>query len=179
MVAPNGVRQGLIERIEREVEHARAGRPARIQFKTNHLVDEQMIDALYRASREGVQIDLLVRTFCTIRSGVLGLSDNITTRSILGRFLEHSRVYYFANDGEPEYWIGSADLMHRNLDRRVEVLCEVSDPQAVGEVREMLDLAFDPDTAAWQLLPDGRWERSQGRVDYQELLAKRLAARGE
>ncbi|MCW2496276.1 RNA degradosome polyphosphate kinase [Jatrophihabitans sp.] len=179
MVAPNGVRQGLIERIEREVEHARAGRPARIQFKTNHLVDEQMIDALYRASREGVQIDLLVRTFCTIRSGVPGLSENISTRSILGRFLEHSRVYYFGNDGEPEYWIGSADLMHRNLDRRVEVLCQVSDPQAVDEVREMLDLAFDADTACWELNADGRWERSRGRADYQELLAKRLADRGE
>jgi len=177
LVAPNGVRQGLIVRIDREIEHARAGRPARIQFKTNHLVDEQMIDALYRASRAGVQIDLLVRTFCTIRSGVPGLSDNIHTRSILGRFLEHSRVYYFGNNGAPEYWIGSADLMHRNLDRRVEVLCQLSDAVAVDEVREMLDLAFDPDTAAWVLGPDGTWERSAGGVDYQEGLARRLADR--
>jgi len=177
LVAPNGVRQGLIERIDREIEHARAGRPARIQFKTNHLVDEQMLDALYRASRAGVQVDLLVRTFCTIRSGVPGLSDNIHTRSILGRFLEHSRVYYFGNNGAPEYWIGSADLMHRNLDRRVEVLCQLSDAIAVDEVRDMLDLAFDPDTAAWVLGPDGHWEKSSGHVDYQEGLARRLTDR--
>ena len=144
------MRAGLIERIEREIAHAQAGRPAHIQFKTNHLVDEQTIDALYRASRAGVRIELLVRTFCTIRSGVEGLSENITTRSILGRFLEHSRVYYFGNDGAPEYWIGSADLMHRNLDRRVEVLCEVSDPGCSEQLRELLDLAFAPDTAAWE-----------------------------
>ena len=179
LVAPNGVRQGLIERIDREIEHARAGRPARIQFKTNHLVDEQMIDALYRASREGVQIDLLVRTFCTIRSGVPGLSENIHTRSILGRYLEHSRVYYFGNDGTPEYWIGSADLMHRNLDRRVEVLCQLSDALGVAEIREMLDLAFDPSTAAWELRPDGHWARSAGRADYQEVLAHRLIDRAD
>src|SRR6185437_3886410 len=115
LVAPQGIRAGLIERIEREAAHARAGRPALIRFKTNHLVDEQTIDALYRASRDGVRIDLLVRTFCTIRSSVPGLSENIQTRSILGRFLEHSRVYYFGNDDDEEYWIGSADLMHRNL----------------------------------------------------------------
>ena len=174
LVAPNGLRQGLIERIDREIEHARAGRPARIQFKTNHLVDEQMIDALYRASREGVRIDLLVRTFCSIKSGVPGLSENISTRSILGRFLEHSRVYYFGNNGAPEYWIGSADLMHRNLDRRVEVLCQLSDSVGVDEIREMLDLAFDPSTGAWEMQPDGRWVRSAGRNDYQEVLAHRL-----
>jgi polyphosphate kinase len=181
LVAPLGIRSGLIERIEREIEHARAGRPAHIQFKTNHLVDEQTIDALYRASRAGVQVQLLVRTFCTIRAGVPGLSENITTRSILGRFLEHSRVYYFGGDGQPEYWIGSADLMHRNLDRRVEVLCEVADPQARAHLREMLDLALSPRTSAWDLQPDGNWVRSGGpdKVDLQELLLKRLADRGE
>jgi polyphosphate kinase len=181
LVAPLGIRSGLIERIEREIEHARAGRPAHIQFKTNHLVDEQTIDALYRASRAGVQVQLLVRTFCTIRAGVPGLSENITTRSILGRFLEHSRVYYFGGDGHPEYWIGSADLMHRNLDRRVEVLCEVADPQARTHLREMLDTAFSPRTSAWDLQPDGNWVRSGGpdKIDLQELLLKRLADRGE
>jgi polyphosphate kinase len=179
LVAPQGLRAGLIERIEREIEHAQAGRPAHIQFKTNHLVDEQTIDALYRASRAGVRIELLVRTFCTIRSGVEGLSENITTRSILGRFLEHSRVYYFGNDGAPEYWLGSADLMHRNLDRRVEVLCQVSDAGARESLRAMLDLAFAPDTAAWVQQPDGGWERSGGTRDYQDLLMRRLVDRGE
>ncbi|MGH8963065.1 MAG: RNA degradosome polyphosphate kinase [Jatrophihabitantaceae bacterium] len=181
LVAPQRLRAGLIERIEREIAHARAGREARIQFKTNHLVDEQMIDALYRASQAGVRVDLLVRTFCAIRSGVPGLSDNITTRSILGRFLEHSRVYYFGNGDEPEYWLGSADLMHRNLDRRVEVLCQVSDVQACAELREFLDLAFDAGTAAWELRPAGNWVRSGGadRNDFQELMMKRLADRGE
>jgi polyphosphate kinase len=181
MVAPHGVRAGLVQRIEREMEHARAGREAHIQIKTNHLVDEQTIDALYRASQAGVRIELLVRTFCTIRSGVPGLSENISTRSILGRYLEHSRVFHFANDGEPEYWIGSADLMHRNLDRRVEVLCPVTDPIATEHIRFCLDLAFSPETAAWTLEPDGRWIRSgAGRqVDYQEVLMKRLAGRGE
>ncbi|MCU1657339.1 MAG: polyphosphate kinase [Pseudonocardiales bacterium] len=181
LVAPQGIRAGLIDRIEQEMEHARAGRPAHIQFKTNHLVDEQTIDALYRASKAGVRIELLVRTFCTIRAGVPGLSENITTRSILGRFLEHSRVYYFGGAGEPEYWIGSADLMHRNLDRRVEVLCQVSDPQARAHLRDFLDGAFSPRTAAWDLQPDGSWIRASGneQIDLQELLMKRLADRGE
>jgi polyphosphate kinase len=179
LVAPQGLRPGLIERIEREMAHAEAGRPAHIQFKTNHLVDEQTIDALYRASRAGVRIELLVRTFCTIRSGVEDLSENITTRSILGRFLEHSRVYYFGNDGSPEYWLGSADLMHRNLDRRVEVLCQVSDPSACENLREVLDLAFAADTAAWVQQPDGTWQLSGGTRDYQELVMRRLIDRGE
>jgi len=179
LVAPQGVRAGLVERIEREIAHAKAGRPAHIQFKTNHLVDEQSIDALYRASRAGVRVELLVRTFCTIQAGVPGLSDNIVVRSILGRFLEHSRVYYFGNDGSPEYWIGSADLMHRNLDRRVEVLCQVSDPAAQTHLREVLDIAFATDTIAWDLQPDGAWARSAGKVDLQEQLMHRLAYRGE
>jgi polyphosphate kinase len=178
LVAPQGIRAGLIERIEREIEYARAGRPGLIRFKTNHLVDEQTIDALYRASMAGVRVDLLVRTFCTIRAGVKGLSENIRTRSILGRFLEHSRIYQFGGDGQPDYWIGSADLMHRNLDRRVEVLCRVTERGAQAHLRECLDAAFAEDTAAWELQPDGDWVRS-GRVDYQELLMKRLADRGE
>ena len=125
-----------------------------------------------------VRIDLLVRTFCTIRSGVEGLSENISTRSILGRFLEHSRVYYFGNDGKPEYWIGSADLMHRNLDRRVEVLVQVSDPGCSKQLREQLDLAFAAETMAWELGPDGAWTRT-GDQDYQELLMHQLVGRGE
>ncbi len=179
LVAPQGLRPGLIKRIEREAEHARAGRPARIGFKTNHLVDEQIIDALYRASRVGVEVDLQVRTFCTIRSGVPGLSENIRTRSILGRFLEHSRVYYFENDGEPEYWIGSADMMHRNLDRRVEVLVEVADPVAREHVDVCLEHVFSDDVRAWEQQPDGSWRLSDGTQDYQELLLRRLANRAE
>jgi polyphosphate kinase len=180
LVAPQGLRSGLIERIEREMEFARSGQDALIRFKTNHLVDEQTIDALYRASNAGVRVELLVRTFCTIRAGVPGLSENIRTRSILGRFLEHSRIYHFGGGGQPEYWIGSADLMHRNLDRRVEVLCEVSDRSARAQLSECLDLAFDDDTVAWDLQPDGEWVRSGGAGnDFQQLLMKRLADRGE
>jgi polyphosphate kinase len=180
LVAPQGIRAGLIERIEREIEFARAGGSGHIRFKTNHLVDEQTIDALYRASLAGVRVELLVRTFCTIRAGVPGLSENIRTRSILGRFLEHSRIYYFGGGGEPEFWIGSADLMHRNLDRRVEVLCEVTDRQARAHLSACLDAAFDDDTVAWDLQPDGEWVRSRGaHNDFQELLMKRLADRGE
>jgi polyphosphate kinase len=180
LVAPQGVRQGLLDRIEREIDLAREGRPALIRFKTNHLVDEQTIDALYRASIAGVRVELLVRTFCTIRAGVPGLSDNIRVRSILGRFLEHSRIYQFGADDTPEYWIGSADLMHRNLDRRVEVLSRVTDRQARAQLQEFLDTAFDPDTRAWDLAASGEWVRSAGaHVDVQELLMKRLADRGE
>jgi polyphosphate kinase len=180
LVAPQGIRAGLIERIDREIALAKEGRPAHIRFKTNHLVDEHTIDALYRASQAGVQVELLVRTFCTIRAGVAGFSDNIRVRSILGRFLEHSRIYYFGNDGSPEYWIGSADLMHRNLDRRVEVLCQVSDRQARAHLTACLDAAFDDDTSAWDLQPTGEWVRSGvGGNDYQELLIKQLADRGE
>ncbi|HEX4727308.1 MAG TPA: RNA degradosome polyphosphate kinase [Jatrophihabitans sp.] len=180
LVAPQGLRPGLLSRIEREIEHARAGRPAHIQIKCNHLVDELLIDALYRASQAGVRVELMVRTFCTIRAGVPGLSEHITVRSILGRFLEHSRIFYFANDDEPEYWIGSADMMHRNLDRRVEVLTQVTGVNA-EQLRATLDLAFDPQTGAWELQPDDRWVRSGGpqSVDYQEVLLSRLASRSE
>jgi polyphosphate kinase len=179
LVAPQGLRVGIIEGIEREIRHAQQGREAHIQIKTNHLVDEQTIDALYRASLAGVRVELLVRTFCTIKAGVPGLSENIVTRSILGRFLEHSRIFYFANDGEPKYWIGSSDLMHRNLDRRVEVLCRVTDPIATANLRWCLDAAFAPETKSWELQPDGSWVRSEGDVDYQERMMKQLGGRGE
>ena len=184
LVAPHGIRRGLIERIDREIDHAKAGRSARIRIKTNHLVDEELIDALYRASRAGVQVDLLVRTFCTIRAGVPGLSENIRVRSILGRFLEHSRIVYVDNDGEPEYLIGSADLMHRNLDRRVEVMVEVTDPEAREHLRDSLELAYSDDIVAWELQPDGVWKRNPGQPgrplrDYQDVLMRRHASRSE
>jgi polyphosphate kinase len=184
LVAPHGIRAGIVARVEREIEHARAGRGARIRIKTNHLVDEETIDALYRASRAGVQVDLLVRTFCSIRAGVPGLSENIRVRSILGRFLEHSRIVCVDNDGDPEYLIGSADLMHRNLDRRVETMVRVMDPAARAHLLEMLDLAFAPDVVAWELHPDGSWRRNPGQPgrplrDYQEVLMRRHASRSE
>jgi polyphosphate kinase len=184
LVAPHGMRSGIVQRIEREIAHAEAGRSARVQIKTNHLVDEATIDALYRASRAGVRVDLLVRTFCTIRAGVPGLSENIRVRSILGRFLEHSRIVYVENDGEPEYLIGSADLMHRNLDRRVETMVRVRDPIARAHLRDVLDLAFADDVVAWELHPDGEWQRNSGQPgrplrDYQEVLMRRHASRSE
>ena len=176
LVAPHSVRSGLIDRIEREAEHQRAGRPAGIRFKCNSIVDEAIIDALYRASADGVPIDLIVRGICAVRAGVPGLSDNIRAVSILGRFLEHSRIYEFANGGHREVWIGSADLMHRNLDRRVETLVRLDAPEQVREVDSLLDLALDPGTSAWDLLSDSRWVRrthdAEGRPlrDYQATL---------
>ena len=159
LVAPHSVRDGLIERIEREVDHHRAGRPARIRFKVNSIVDERTIDALYRASQAGVSVDVLVRGICGIKAGVPGLSENIRVRSILGRFLEHSRIYWFDNDGEPDVWIGSADLMHRNLDRRVEALVNIVGESHVATLGRLLDLSFDPGTISWHLLPDDTWRK--------------------
>jgi polyphosphate kinase len=159
LVAPNHIRKGLIERIEREVAFFQAGEPARIRIKANSIVDEPVIDALYAASRAGVPIELLIRGICALRPGVPGLSETITVRSVLGRFLEHSRVFWFENGDNPEVWIGSADLMHRNLDRRVEVLVALPTPDSVDEVGRMLDKAFEPGTAAWCLDADGVWTR--------------------
>ena len=173
LVAPDHVRSGLLDRIHREIEHQRAGRPARIRMKMNSLVDEQVIDALYLASTEGVPVQLITRAICALRPGVPGLSESIEVRSILGRFLEHSRVYWFDNGGEPEAWIGSADMMHRNLDRRIEVLVRLPEIDLVGEIGEMLDLAFWHDTAAWDLRSDGDWVRNEGTVSYQATLIER------
>ena len=173
MVAPDSVRTGLVERIQREMEHHRAGRPARIRMKMNSLVDEAIMDALYLASQEGLPVQLLTRAICALRPGVPGLSETIEVRSILGRFLEHSRVFWFDNGGEPEAWIGSADMMHRNLDRRVEVLVRLPETELVQEVGEMLDLAFWHDTSAWELHSDGDWVRNGGKVSYQEALIER------
>ncbi|HEX5017120.1 MAG TPA: RNA degradosome polyphosphate kinase [Actinomycetes bacterium] len=165
IVAPHSVRDGLIERIEREMEHAKAGRPARIRFKVNSIVDERTIDALYRASQAGVPIDILVRGTCSITAGVEGLSETIRVRSILGRFLEHSRIYWFENDGEPDVWIGSADLMHRNLDRRVEALVSILAEHHIAYLGRLLDLGFDPQTMSWHLMPDGEWQKVSKDAD--------------
>ncbi|MBM7516600.1 RNA degradosome polyphosphate kinase [Nocardioides nitrophenolicus] len=176
LVAPDSVRAGLIDQIHREIDHAKAGRPAGIRFKANSVVDEETIDALYLASCEGVPVELLVRGICALRPGVAGLSENIKVRSILGRFLEHSRVFSFEGGGEPVTWIGSADLMHRNLDRRVEVLVRL--PAASrDDVRRLLDLAFAPTTQAWELGADGEWKRNAGTVHLQETLIEQQRKR--
>jgi polyphosphate kinase len=157
LVAPHGIRTGLIDRINNEIANHEDGQPAAIRIKVNAIVDEAITDALYRASQAGVPIDLWIRGICTLRPGVPGLSENIRVRSILGRFLEHSRLFWFANGGQPSVGIGSADLMHRNLDRRVEVLASITHPSHIAEITELFDLAFDEATASWQLLPDGTW----------------------
>ena len=170
LVAPHGIRTGLLGRIETEIEHHRAGRPAGIKIKVNSLVDEAISDALYRASQVGVPVDLWVRGICTIRPGVPGLSDNIRVRSILGRFLEHSRLFWFANGGSPSVGIGSADLMHRNLDRRVEVLASITNPAHVTEIGGLFDIGFDEGTASWKLDGDGGWTMATTDADGNPLL---------
>ncbi|WP_156982028.1 RNA degradosome polyphosphate kinase [Boudabousia tangfeifanii] len=183
LVAPRSIRPGLIERIEREVEHHKAGRPARISIKVNSIVDEAVIDALYRASQAGVKVDIVVRGICAIRSGVPGLSDNIRVRSILGRYLEHSRVYAFENGGDPEVWIGSADLMHRNLDRRIEALVKVKDPDQIAYLKGMVRDQASGKTSSWRLRKNGSWQRrttnKNGKplVDYQQKLMSEASAR--
>jgi polyphosphate kinase len=170
LVAPDSVRTGLVEQIHGEIAHRLAGRPARIRIKANSVVDEAVIDALYLASQADVPIQLLVRGICSLRPGVPGLSETIEVRSILGRFLEHSRIFWFDNGGEPNAWIGSADMMHRNLDRRVEVLVRLPGDENVGAIARLLDLAFDPATNAWVLGSDGDWVRNEGAVHLQEAL---------
>jgi polyphosphate kinase len=177
LVAPDSVRDGLIEKIHREIHHHQSGRSARIRIKANSIVDEAVIDALYLASQAGVPIQLLVRGICALRPGVPGLSETIEVRSVLGRFLEHSRVFWFENDGQPEAWLGSADLMHRNLDRRVEVLVRLPGEENVAAVGRLLDLAFDPDTQAWELDSSGVWARNDGGVHLQEALIERQRRR--
>ena len=152
LVAPSSLRQRLRVLIEREADRARAGRPARIIIKVNGLTDTALIQDFYRASQAGVRIDLIVRGICCLRPGVPGVSDQITVRSIVGRFLEHSRIFWFDNGGSPEAFIGSADLMERNLDRRVEVLCPVLDPALRTYLRDVvLDLYLSDTERAWVL----------------------------
>ncbi|GAB3793711.1 RNA degradosome polyphosphate kinase [Nocardioides ungokensis] len=177
LVAPDSVRDGLVEQIHREIHHHQAGRPARIRFKANSIVDEAVIDALYLASQAGVPVQLLVRGICALRPGVPGLSETIEVRSVLGRFLEHSRIYWFESAGEPVAWIGSADMMHRNLDRRVEVLVRLPGEENVESIGRLLDLAFDEETSAWLLESDGTWTRNDGQLHLQEALIERQRRR--
>ena len=159
LVAPRYLRNGLLSRIQREIDHATAGKPARVRMKVNSIVDERIIDALYRASRAGVAVEVWVRGISSIRAGVPGLSENIKVRSILGRYLEHSRVFAFLNDGHEEIFIGSADMMHRNLDRRVEALIQLTSTQHMGDITSLFDRAMSDETASWHAMPDGTWER--------------------
>jgi len=159
LVAPLHLRKGLLRHIDKERRHALAGKPAHIRIKVNSMVDEQIIDALYRASQAGVRVDVWVRGICSLRTDLEGVSDNITVRSILGRYLEHSRIFAFANDGEPQVYIGSADMMHRNLDRRVEALVRVTSPGHIKELVELFDAAMSDGTSSWHLGPSGVWTR--------------------
>jgi polyphosphate kinase len=158
MVAPYGVRRGIIERIEREIAATREGAEGRIRLKANALVDEQVIDALYRASQAGVRVEVVVRGICALKPHGVGYSENITVRSILGRFLEHSRIIHFG--AIDEFWIGSADMMHRNLDRRVEVMAQVKDPRLTAQLNDVFESAMDPATRCWELGVDGHWSAS-------------------
>jgi polyphosphate kinase len=175
LVAPHGVRKGIIERIEREIAAALDGADARIRLKANALVDEHVIDALYRASQAGVRVEVVVRGICALRPGAPGYSDNIVVRSILGRFLEHSRIIHFR--AIDEFWIGSADMMHRNLDRRVEVMAQVKDPRLTAQLNDVFESAMDPATRCWELNVDGKWTASpqEGQTvrDYQVSLMER------
>ena len=159
LVAPRTLRSGLLERIQREIDNKKAGKPALIRMKLNSLMDEEFIDLLYKASAAGVEVELLVRGICAIRGGVPGLSENIRVISILGRFLEHSRIFHFANGGDNELWIGSADLMHRNLDRRVESMVKINQTDHKRMLMRALDSYFAPTTSSWHMNASGSWDR--------------------
>jgi polyphosphate kinase len=161
LVAPHSLRSRFLELVAREVEHARVGHEARIVLKLNALVDVAVIEALYEAARAGVRIDLIVRAACSLQPGVPGLSENVHVRSIIGEFLEHSRIWGFENGGDAEWYIGSADLMDRNLDRRVEAVVPVEDGEARSRLAAIIELMLADDRRSWQLLPDGSWHRTE------------------
>jgi len=183
LVAPLHLRKGLLRLIDQERKHAVAGKPAHIRIKVNSMVDEEIIDALYRASQAGVKVDIWVRGICSIKVDLPGISDNITVRSILGRYLEHSRIFAFAGNGNPQVYIGSADMMHRNLDRRVEALVRVTDPAHIKELLAFFDLSLDDGTSSWHLGANGVWERhavdAQGKplVDLQDRTMSQIRRR--
>jgi polyphosphate kinase len=176
IVAPKSLRKSLINKIDREIENAREGKPAHIRFKLNSLLDEQFVSALYRASQAGVKVEIVVRGICALKPGIVGLSENITVRAILGRFLEHSRVYHFHNAGKDEYWIGSADLMNRNLDRRIETLISIQAQSHKEQINQLLSLYLSPEVKRWQMDSEGLWKRvllseaNEELMDIQEYL---------
>jgi polyphosphate kinase len=180
LAAPFNLYTSLIEKIEREAENARSGKDARIIAKINSLNEQGMIDAMYKASQAGVKIDLVVRGICSLRPGVPGLSDNIQVRSIVGRFLEHSRVYYFFNDGNEEFYCSSADWMERNLLRRNESCFEIRQKAMKEQIRSDLELFLADNCQAWELRGDGAYERLQpakdeARISAQEIFLKELS----
>jgi polyphosphate kinase len=170
LVAPLHLRKGLLRQIDHERQNALDGKPAHIRIKVNSMVDEEIIDALYRASAAGVKVDVWVRGICSLRTDLPGVTDNITVRSILGRYLEHSRIFAFHNAGEPQVHIGSADMMHRNLDRRVEALVRVVDPDHVTELLTLFDAAMDDGTNSWHLGEGGEWVRHTVDADGKPLI---------
>jgi polyphosphate kinase len=147
LVSPNGVRDGLIDLINKEIEFKKQGKDARVRIKVNSLVDEKIIDALYAASQNGVEVEILVRGMCALKPGVEGLSENIRVRSVLGRYLEHSRAFAVNGGGDPAVYIGSAVMMHRNLERRVEALVRLVQPDHIREINDLFDLAMSPQSA--------------------------------
>jgi polyphosphate kinase len=183
LVAPLHLRKGLLKRIAIEAENARKGLPSGIRIKLNSIVDEAIIDGLYRASQAGVPIDIWVRGICSLRPGQKGLSETIRVRSILGRYLEHSRVFSFENNGDRQVYIGSADMMHRNLDRRVEALVRLVDPAHLAEIDGLFELAMSPRTSSWALEESGAWNRNdvdasgQPLVDLQDVLMQQIGRR--
>jgi polyphosphate kinase len=169
LVAPRTLRSGLLDRINREIENHQAGKPAYIRMKLNSILDEEFVEALYKASSAGVKVDLIVRGICAIRAGVPGLSENIRAVSVLGRFLEHSRIIHFANNGEDELWIGSADLMHRNLDRRVESMVRIDQSDHKRLLIRAIDTYLLPKMGHWLMDETGSWRRVQFGPDGQKL----------
>jgi polyphosphate kinase len=179
LVAPRTLRSELLEKIDNEIKNAKDGMPSGVQFKLNSLLDEEFVEKLYEASQAGVSVDLLIRGICAIRPGVAGMSENIKVRSILGRFLEHSRIFHFTNAGEDEYWIGSADLMGRNLNRRVESLVRVDKKAHKEYLQEILDQGLSDEVSSWHM-QDDKWTRftqsKDGKPlkDMHSLFAKRF-----
>jgi polyphosphate kinase len=183
LVAPLHLRKGLLKHIKIETENAKAGLPSGIRLKMNSIVDEAIIDALYRASNAGVPVELVVRGICGIRPGVEGVSENIRVRSVLGRYLEHARIFSFVNNGDPQVYIGSADMMHRNLDRRIEALVRLVAPDQLKQIDELFNLAMADDTSSWWLDESGEWTRhhraesGEPLRDMQNVIMKRISQR--
>ena len=185
LVAPHSLRARFLDLVEREIGHASAGRPARIVLKLNAIVDVAVIEALYKASMAGVDIELIVRGACSIQPGLPGISERIRVRSIIGEFLEHSRIWSFENGGEREWYIGSADLMDRNLDRRVEAVTPIEDHEAQGRMTRIIDVMLADDRRSWQLQPDATWVRTEvlagraGTIDTFEVMKEEALGAAE